>query len=152
MGAFRTAVLLEILANISSIIPLVYSPDYALSYLVSGPSQITPATRTLARYFGGFVATITIPLLLSIPQPAPGPAGEAQRATRRTTYLTLGAGEVLLGGLMGWLYATGADSGMTDMALLGGAINLGALIIVRYVFLYGNPELLEERGAAKKTL
>ncbi|CZT24057.1 uncharacterized protein RCC_09774 [Ramularia collo-cygni] len=149
MGAFRTAVILEILANISSIIPLILNPDFALSFLVTGPSQITPATRTLARYFGGFVATITVPLLLSIPTPAPGPAGEAQRGTRRTTYLTLGAGEVALGGLMAWAYATGADSGMTDMALLGGAMNLGAFLIMRYVFLFGKPELLEERGVKK---
>lgn len=152
MGAFRTAVLLEILANLSSILPLIFKPSYALSFLLTSPSQITPATLTLARYFGGFVATITIPLILSLPTPAPGPAGEGQRATRRTTYLTLGAGEVFLGGLMGWLWAIGADSGMTDMALLGGALNLGALIGVRYMFLYGKPELLEERGVAKKTL
>jgi hypothetical protein len=147
--AFRTAVTLEILANLSSIPPLLFYPDYALSFLVTGPSQITPATRTLARYIGGFVAALTVPLVLSLPQPAQGPAGEAQRGTRRTAYLTLGAGELAMGGLMAWAYATGADSGMTDLALLGGAVNLGALLVVRGVFLYWKPELLEERGAKK---
>lgn len=152
MGAFRTAALLEITANLTSILPLLLNPSFALSFLLTSPSQITPATLTLARYFGCFVATITVPLLLSLPTPAPGPAGEAQRATRRVTYITLAAGEVFLGGMMAWLWYVGGDSGMTDKALLGGALNLGGILVWRYVCLYGKPELLEERGVGKKTL
>lgn len=52
---------------------------------------------------------------------------------------------------MAWAYATGADSGMTDLALLGGSVNLGALFVMRGFFLYWRPELLEERGGVKKT-
>ena len=51
--AFKTALIFEILANLSSIPALLFKPDYALSFLVTGPAQITPATRTLAQWFGG---------------------------------------------------------------------------------------------------
>lgn len=53
---------------------------------------------------------------------------------------------------MAWLWYVGGDSGMTDKALLGGALNLGGILVWRYVCLYGKPELLEERGVGKKTL
>lgn len=51
---------------------------------------------------------------------------------------------------MAWLWGRGG-SGMTDRALLGGAGNLGGILVVRYLFLCGKPELLEERGGGKKS-
>ncbi|KAI5362803.1 hypothetical protein Slin15195_G101840 [Septoria linicola] len=146
---FKTAVALEIAGNLASLPALLLNPDYALSFLVTGPSQITPATRTLAQWFGGLVAGLTIPLLLSYPTPASGPAGDAQRGFRRATYIALAGPEVAFVALMAAAYLKGADVGITLKALLGGAANLSALVVMRAVFLFWKPHLLDEKSVKK---
>jgi len=47
---FRNALLVESAANIGSLIPLFMFPETVLSYLVKGPNQITPATKSLAQW------------------------------------------------------------------------------------------------------
>lgn len=47
---FRYALLFEGAANTIAVIPAIFSPETALSYLVTGPNQITPATRTLMQW------------------------------------------------------------------------------------------------------
>lgn len=48
---FRYAVLSEIAANLSAIIPMLLAPETVLSYVVKGPVQITPATKSLTQWF-----------------------------------------------------------------------------------------------------
>jgi hypothetical protein len=47
---FRTALLFEIGANLTGIIPCIFYPETTLSYLVKGPNQITPATKSLVQW------------------------------------------------------------------------------------------------------
>ncbi|GIZ41483.1 hypothetical protein CKM354_000478600 [Cercospora kikuchii] len=146
---FKAAVAFEIIANLISLPSLIWKPDHGLSFLVRGPAQITPATRTLAQWFGGLVAGLTVPLVLSYASPAPGPAGDAQRGFRRATYLALAGPEVAFVAIMGGAWFKGADVGMTETALLGGAINMTAFLVLRSVFLFWKPHLLEERDDKK---
>ena len=48
---FRYALLTEIAMNVTSIIPCLIYPEGALSYLVKGPNQIVPATKTMVQWF-----------------------------------------------------------------------------------------------------
>ncbi|KAM3424416.1 hypothetical protein BST61_g6421 [Cercospora zeina] len=144
-----TAIAIELLANIVSLPSLLSNPDHALSFLVRDPAQITPATRTLAQWFGGLIAGLTVPLAMSYATPAPGPAGNAQRGFRRATYLALAGPEVVFAVMMGGAWLKGADVGMKETALLGGAINMIAFAVVRSVFLFWKPHLLEERDVKK---
>ncbi|KAK3051955.1 hypothetical protein LTR09_006909 [Extremus antarcticus] len=85
---FRTLLLAESAANIGSIIPALFAPELALSYLVRGPSQITPATKSLMQLFGGLVVLATAPLLLSYLEERQ--SVEQVIAKRRLTYAVMG--------------------------------------------------------------
>lgn len=72
-------------------------------------------------------------------------------ARRRTTYLTLGAGEVALGTIMAAQYILG-DSGLTDGALLAGMGMMGGIAAMRGFFLYVRPSWMAAHGNAEKAL
>ena len=48
---FRYALLFEMSANFGGIIPCLFAPELALSYLVKGPSQITPAALSMTQWY-----------------------------------------------------------------------------------------------------
>ena len=72
-------------------------------------------------------------------------------ARRRTTYLTLGAGELALGTIMAAQYILG-DSGLTDGALLAGMGMMGGIAAMRGFFLYVRPSWMAAQGNAEKAL
>lgn len=57
--SFRYALLFEISANIPGIIACVFFPEQTLSYLVKGPNQITPATKSLTQWSVANPCTLT---------------------------------------------------------------------------------------------
>lgn len=146
---FKGALAFEIFANVISLPSLLLKPDSALAMLVKGASEITPAARTLTQWLGGFVAALTIPLILSWPDPKT--TTDSQVGFRRATYITMGAGEVVMGSLLAVQYMSG-QSGLKDNVLLFLTANMGALLAMRVVFLVYKPEWLEGmKGSGKKT-
>ena len=121
---FRSALLIESAINVSSMFPLILNPDYCLSFLVRGPSQITPATTSLMQWFGGMIVLATAPLLLSYPEPGSGESASVVTARRRITYMMMGTGEAALGLLTASQYMSG-NSGLTDQALLTATAMMG---------------------------
>ncbi|KAF7186511.1 hypothetical protein HII31_12213 [Pseudocercospora fuligena] len=154
---FKLALYIEILANLSSLPALIYAPTYGASFLLAHTTVISPSTLTLTRWFGGLVGALTVPLILSIPSPS-GSDGtkmsekdrERQIGFRRATYITMGAGEVFLSGLFLAAYLQGEEeSGFSGSAMLACAAQMGALLALRFLFLVGKPELIEESGKVK---
>lgn len=94
---------LEALVNVGMSFWLIRYPSHALSFLVSSPSQNTPAAQTLTRYTGLVMTMVTVPLLLGIPQTR---AGVEARAPAWTMYV---AAEVLMISLFYYLSGYGAD-------------------------------------------
>ncbi|KAK3072187.1 hypothetical protein LTR53_007294 [Teratosphaeriaceae sp. CCFEE 6253] len=163
---FRYALIFEMSANMIGIIPLLFAPETALSLLVKGPNQITPATKSLMQWhvptfltdpeFGViFLTAFTLPLALCYPNPAPSRSktggGDQIVAWRRLTYILFGAGEAGLGTMMMIQWMQG-DSGLTDVALLGGAATMGAFLGLRGFFLYARPSWMEGPANARKAL
>ncbi|KAI7236318.1 hypothetical protein KC330_g3813 [Hortaea werneckii] len=149
---FRYALLGEAAGNIASAIPMILNPDSILRLLVRGPTMINPATRTLTQWFGGMTLALTVPILLSYPNPHPKEGSSSDvMARRRTTYFTLGAGELALGTIMAAQYLLG-DSGLTDDALLGGMGIMGGIAAMRGFFLYVRPSWMAAQGNAEKAL
>jgi hypothetical protein len=140
---FRYALLAESAINIVSAIPIILAPDFALSFLVASPAQITPATRALAQWFGAITLGLTAPLLLSVPHVPRAASG------RRMAYTTLGACEAVLGAVMAMQLFAG-DSGMKPEALAGGAAAMGGFLGVRAFFLFVRPGWMEGQENAKK--
>lgn len=147
---FRSALLTEAVANISTIVPLGLYPDYVLSWLVRGPAQITPAAKSLTQWMGAFIVLATAPLLLSYPDPAPGESASTVTARRRLTYITIAASEATLGLVTLSQYLAG-DSGMTDQALLAATGMMVGFISMRAFFLFAKPEFMEAQETAKKS-
>lgn len=116
---------------------------------VNQTNSISTSPSNHLTFVSGLVAGLTVPLVLSYASPAPGPAGDAQRGFRRATYLALAGPEVAFVAIMGGAWFKGADVGMTETALLGGAINMTAFLVLRSVFLFWKPHLLEERDDKK---
>ncbi|KAI7282174.1 hypothetical protein KC345_g3674 [Hortaea werneckii] len=149
---FRYALLGEAAINIAGAIPIILNPDSMLKLLVKGPTMINPATRTLTQWFGGLTLALTVPILLSYPNPHPSRWSSSEvMARRRTTYLTLGAGELALGTIMAAQYLLG-DSGLTDNALLAGMGMMGGIAAMRGFFLYVRPSWMAAQGNAEKAL
>ncbi|KAI6973750.1 hypothetical protein KC332_g4718 [Hortaea werneckii] len=149
---FRYALLGEAAINIASAIPIILNPDNILKLLVRGPTMINPATRTLTQWFGGLTLALTVPILLSYPNPHASRGSSSDvMARRRTTYLTLGAGELALGTIMAAQYLLG-DSGLTDGALLGGMGTMGGIAAMRGFFLYVRPSWMAAQGNAEKAM
>ncbi|KAI7112219.1 hypothetical protein KC343_g16694 [Hortaea werneckii] len=149
---FRYALLGEAAINIAGAIPIILNPDSMLKLLVRGPTMINPATRTLTQWFGGLTLALTVPILLSYPNPHPSRGSSSEvMARRRTTYLTLGAGELALGTIMAAQYILG-DSGLTDNALLAGMGMMGGIAAMRGFFLYVRPSWMAAQGNAEKAL
>ncbi|KAF2162406.1 hypothetical protein M409DRAFT_27031 [Zasmidium cellare ATCC 36951] len=84
---FKSALAFEIFANVVSLPSLLLNPDSALSLLVANPAQITPATRSLTQWFGGVVAFVTVPLILSWSEPKS--PNDAQAGFRRARPILL---------------------------------------------------------------
>lgn len=147
---FKAALAFEIFANIVSLPSLILHPEAALTFLTTSSSQITPAARSLTQWFGGVFAFLTVPLILSWAEPKT--PNDAQAGFRRATYITMGAGEIVLGAILAWQYASGT-SGLKEGAVLFLEGHLAVLLVMRYVFLYGKREWLEGSGTTgKKTL
>ena len=147
---FRSALLVESAANISTIVPMILYPDYVLSWLVKGPAQITPAAKTLTQWFGGLVVLATAPLLLSYPEPSSGESAGSVTARRRLAYISLASSEAALGALSLLQYLSG-DSGMTDAALLSTMGMMGCFIGMRAFFLFARPQLMQAQEGLKKS-
>ena len=131
---FRGALLGESAVNIGSMIPMILAPEAALSYLVKGPSQITPATKTMMQWFGGLIVLATAPLLLSYPNPSSDDdKAERERvvARRRLTYQSMAAAEAALGTITAVQYLTGSAPGLTDSALLVATAAMGGFMAFR---------------------
>jgi len=149
---FRYALIGEAAINIASAIPIILNPDSILKLLVRGPTMINPGTRTLTQWFGGLTLALTVPILLSYPNPHASRGSSSDvMARRRTTYLTLGAGELALGTIMAAQYLLG-DSGLTDGALLGGMGTMGGIAAMRGFFLYVRPSWMAAQGNAEKAM
>ncbi|KAK4540513.1 hypothetical protein LTR36_009151 [Oleoguttula mirabilis] len=149
---FRYAVLGEIALNLASIAPMLLLPETVLSYIVKGPNQITPATKSLTQWFGAVVIALTVPLALSYPNPRPSQGGEPHIPHwRRLTYMVLGAGEAALGTVMAAQYLSG-DSGLTDAVLIGGTGTMGVLCAMRGFFLFVRPSWMDAQMNARKAL
>lgn len=147
---FRTLLLAESAANIGSIIPALFAPELALSYLVRGPSQITPATKSLMQLFGGFVVLATAPLLLSYLEERQ--SVEQVIAKRRLTYAVMGISELAIGSITLAQYMQG-NSGLTDQALLMATGAMAVFTAMRGYFLFVRPELImpsSGKGSGKK--
>ena len=147
---FRSALLFESAANIGSIFPMILAPETSLSYLVKGPSQITPATKSLMQWVGGLLVLATAPLLLSHPEPSSGQTAGEVTARRRLTYMVMGAAEATLGLVTASQYLMG-DSGITDQALLTATGMMAGFMGVRAFFLFVNPQWMEAGGTTKKS-
>jgi len=141
---FRYALITESTMNLACAIPLILNPEYALSFLVKGPSQITPATCTLAQWMGGIVLGMAVPLVLSVPHVPRAAAG------RRMTYTMLGACEMALSAVLAAQYLQGADSGLKPQALVGAAGMMGVILLERGFFLFVRPTWMEGQENAKK--
>lgn len=63
----------------------------------------------------------------------------------------MGSGELVLGALLAWQYGS-AQSGMKEGPLLFLTGNMGFLLVMRYIFLYGKRVWLEGSGAAGKKI
>ncbi|KAI7352804.1 hypothetical protein KC354_g11823 [Hortaea werneckii] len=149
---FRYALLGEAAGNIASAIPMILNPDSILRLLVRGPTMINPATRSFTQWFGGMTLALTVPILLSYPNPHPKQGSSSDvMARRRTTYFTLGAGELALGTIMAAQFLLG-DSSLTDDALLGGMGIMGGIAAMRGFFLYVRPSWMAAQGNAEKAL
>ncbi|KAK5132314.1 hypothetical protein LTR08_009222 [Meristemomyces frigidus] len=142
---FRYAILGEMAANLGAIAPMLLAPETVLSFIVKGPNQITPATKSLAQWVGAVIIALTVPLAFSYPNPKP----EAGVPMRRLTYTLLGAGEAALGTVMAAQFMAG-DSGITDGFLIGGTGVMGALCAMRGFFLFVRPNWMEAQGNARK--
>lgn len=141
---FRYALITEATMNLASAVPMILNPDYMLSFMVKGPAQITPFTRTMTQWLGGIVIGMTVPLVLSIPHVPRAPAG------RRMTYTMLGACEVGLSAVMAMQYFQGADSGLKPQALVSAMGIFGAILLERVFFLFVRPTWMEGQDNAKK--
>ncbi|KAK0253885.1 hypothetical protein B0A54_15471 [Friedmanniomyces endolithicus] len=150
---FRYALLFEKGANFGGIIPCLFAPELALSFLVKGPGQITPAALSMTQWFGAIILTgFTLPLALCYPNPVPSQGGTSEIvAWRRLTYIFFAAGEAGMGTTMLFQYMAG-NSGMTDRALLVGAATMGLFLGMRAFFLYARPSWMEAQGNAKKVM
>jgi hypothetical protein len=140
---FRYALLAESAINIASGIPIILAPEFALSFLLEGPAQITPATKALAQWFGAITLGLTVPLLLSVPHVPRAAAG------RRMAYTTLGACEATLGAVMMMQWFAG-DTGIKMEALATGALAMGSFLGMRGFFLFVRPGWMEGQENVKK--
>lgn len=147
---FRSALLIESAANISSIFPMLINPEYTLSWVVRGPAQITPAAKALTQWIAAFLVIATVPLLLSYPESGSGESASNVTARRRLTYTLMGAGEAALGLVTLSQYMAG-DSGLTDQALLTATGMMGVFGAMRLFFLYGRPQWMEGQAELKKS-
>ena len=145
---FKNALLFESAANIGSIFGFILLPEFSLSCLVDGPSQITPAGKSLMQWFGAVIVVATAPLLLSYPEA--GQSASVVIARRRLTYQIMGAAEIALGLLAASQYVMGG-SGLSDTTLLLGTGFMGAFIGMRAFFLYVKPQWMEAEDSSKKT-
>ena len=147
---YRGLLLLESTANIAATITMIFEPERTLSMILRGPSQITPAIKTMEQWIGGILVVIAVPLILSYPERS-GPDHDAAQviARRRLTYQMLGAGEVALALLTASQYLRG-DSGMTNQALLIGTGMCGFAASMRAFFLYVRPEWMQPQEQSEK--
>ncbi|OQO00127.1 hypothetical protein B0A48_13914 [Cryoendolithus antarcticus] len=129
---FRYFLLGESAINISTAIPIMLAPEFALSFLVRSPSDITPAAVVLTQWFGAITLGLTVPLLLSVPHVPRAAAG------RRMAYTTLGACEATLGAVMAMQIVNG-ESGFSDRALAVGVMAMSAFLGMRAFFLFVKP-------------
>ncbi|TKA52755.1 hypothetical protein B0A55_12133 [Friedmanniomyces simplex] len=153
---FRYALLFEMGANFTGIIPCLFAPETALSFLVKGPSQITPATASMMQWFGALILTgFTLPLALCYPNPhsyaPPTYLLTLLMIPSSNPDILFGAGEAGLGTMMliQWLQG---HSGMSDNALLVGAMTMGAFLGMRAFFLYARPSWMEGQANARKAV
>jgi hypothetical protein len=142
---------LEAFVNITSATAIIFYPNFCLSKVFPKSiltTTIPPTTTTLFQVFGTLVYALTAPLLLAIPN------GPHVACTRRVTYYTLGAGEVLMVALiLTKLLGKVNDSGFSDRLLIGAVGSLAPICVWRAWCIWGNPNLLganEEEGKEVK--
>lgn len=68
---FRCALAFEIFANLSALPLTLYSPSTALN-IIGSPSPNNPTAILLTQYFGAMISALTMPLILSWPNPETG--------------------------------------------------------------------------------
>ena len=136
----RHALAIESLLNILFAAYIFYTPASFLSFLASSTnpltSPITPLTETFALLFGIMILTITIPMLLAIPNTRRG------FELRVPVYTYLGSSEVMLVALFTYLYVVVGEngSGMSDKSLLFAASNLALPMGFRAYVLWVKPQ------------
>jgi len=124
-SVFRNLLLLESVANVIGGVGMLFSPSTSLSFMAKSPALETSGVAlNLIQFCGGLSFALAAPLLLGYPNTATGVA------SRYAGYVTLGAGEVFLVGIMGWQYVSG-QSGFSDNFLLGGMAVLGGVLGLR---------------------
>ncbi|MCJ1409938.1 hypothetical protein MMC19_004022 [Ptychographa xylographoides] len=127
----RYAFAVEAFFNIFGAIPMLFTPARLLSNLTVDP--VTPLACSLTQWLGALVLSLTVPLLLCLPN--------TKRAveSRPTVYWTLGAGEAAAVVVMLVQLANGGNGfGITFLRV--SILNLGGLCAWRAWVLGYRPE------------
>lgn len=129
--------LLEGTLNLCGAVPMLFYPGTALSYLSSSLTP-NPTAENLIQLLGALTVGITPQLFLALPD------SKQAIESRRTVYITLGAGEVMMVPLLLWMAWKGENGGMglSPKSCLMAALNLATPLAWRAYVLYIRPEML----------
>jgi hypothetical protein len=141
---FRQSLIIECTLNILGAVTFLLYPEWCLSHAVS-TNDVPHSAIVLWQIYAVLVLELTLGLILCIPN-SPGVAEK-----RKLLFQILGAGEVVLIGLLLWWAGKGPDaSGFASIALLLSAASLVPLVTWKGFVLMVVPEMMEEEGAEKK--
>lgn len=132
----RLALVVESALNIFFSLYILLYPSHALYHLSYSPRYVNPLSSSLLHILAIMVWTITVPLLLAIPNTRQG------IESRVPAYLTLGTSEVFLLGMLGWLgFVKGeGETGVSDRAVAILASNITGALAWRVFVLWVKPE------------
>lgn len=140
----QSALIFETLVTFPPAAMLVIAPNWTLSKLLPTTTilaGIPASTTSLAQMIGSLIVTLTVPLVMSIPD------RPHASETRRVAYWLLGAGEALLIPL---LLRKEGTSGFEPGILKTGAIQMAPFLLWRAIVLLGKPEWLAGESEKKK--
>jgi hypothetical protein len=134
----RKAFLIESILNLFSI-PLITNTSTVLSYVLNHPSHINPSTILFTRLFGGIiVGGLTSALWAGLPNT------RSAMESRKTVYITLGMGEVLLIPILAMEATKGGnkDAALSVKACVATIFALLPPLLWRVYVLYVKPEMM----------
>ena len=132
----RRFMALEASLNILGALPMLLMPSTCARSLTH-PGSASPATAQLIQWLGALTLGLTPQLLLALPNT------KTAIESRAMAYVTLGAGEAALVGVMLWqAWGGSAEGGFTGRALVGAAGVLAPTLVARAWVLFWRPEVL----------